>query len=217
MNNDIKEGYFGKELLNRYIINETVEFHPAAGTLRDVTRQHSEVTLNSPAARCLLLLITKAGGIVSQQEFMDIVWQKNGMNVTPNAYYQNISVLRKGLEKIGLNKEIVVTIPRIGVTLTSDVSIQKITPKVDTVLPVENAEIPIKPVGRLSEKCDVNNPAHPPGTAEEHMERSDEEALVSFKKSTGRYSIIFCFLMAASLILITELYSAKKKSNRLFF
>ncbi|HGU9824733.1 TPA: transcriptional regulator [Enterobacter cancerogenus] len=79
--------------------------------------------LNSPAGRCLLLLIERAGSIVTQQDFLDIVWQRRGMLVSPNTYYQNISILRKGLKKIGFDVDPIVTIPRIGLTLASDTQI----------------------------------------------------------------------------------------------
>ncbi|QIT27129.1 winged helix-turn-helix domain-containing protein [Raoultella terrigena] len=106
-----------------YIINEIVEFHPVDGTLRDLSNPDRVVVLNSPAGRCLLLLIERAGTIVTQQECMDIVWQRRGMLVSPNTYYQNISVLRKGLRKIGFQNDPIVTIPRIGLTLASETTI----------------------------------------------------------------------------------------------
>lgn len=115
---------------NHYIINEAIEFHPAKSTLRNINNPDSLVTLNSPAGRCLLLLINRVGNIVTQQEFMDVVWKQSGMQVTSNAYYQNISVLRKGLKRIGLGEDIIVTIPRIGLTLASGTRIRKVEPEV---------------------------------------------------------------------------------------
>ena len=106
-----------------YIINGQVEFHPAASTLRDLNNPDRVVVLNSPAGRCLLLLIDRIGTIVTQQECMDIVWQRRGMLVSPNTYYQNISILRKGLKKVGFENDPIVTIPRIGLTLASDTKI----------------------------------------------------------------------------------------------
>lgn len=106
-----------------YIINGVVEFHPATSTLREISAPDHVVVLNSPAGRCLLLLIERAGTIVTQQEFMEIVWQRRGMLVSSNTYYQNISILRKGLKKIGFDIDPIVTIPRIGLTLASDTDI----------------------------------------------------------------------------------------------
>ncbi|WP_230939865.1 winged helix-turn-helix domain-containing protein [Enterobacter asburiae] len=116
-----------------YIINGLVEFHPAASTLRDLNNPDRVVVLNSPAGRCLLLLIERVGSIVTQQECMDIVWQRRGMLVSPNTYYQNISILRKGLKKVGFETDPIVTIPRIGLTLASDtqITVKETQPQAD--------------------------------------------------------------------------------------
>ncbi|HKS35496.1 MAG TPA: winged helix-turn-helix domain-containing protein [Enterobacteriaceae bacterium] len=106
-----------------YIINGSVEFHPAASTLRDLNHPDCVVVLNSPAGRCLLLLIERAGSIVTQQEFLESVWLQRGMLVSSNTYYQNISILRKGLKKIGFATDPIVTVPRIGLTLSSEMQI----------------------------------------------------------------------------------------------
>ncbi|KIC84828.1 transcriptional regulator [Pantoea agglomerans] len=110
---------------NHYIVNGLIEFNPAASTLKNLNDPENLIVLNSPAGRCLLLLITRNGTIVTQQEFMDIVWERNGMLVSPNTFYQNISILRKGLKKIGLPEDPVVTIPRVGLTLASGTEITK--------------------------------------------------------------------------------------------
>lgn len=115
--------YSGDDMHKHYIINSRVAFDPAAGTLHDINNPDRAVALHSPASRCLLLLIERAGSIVTQQECMDIVWQSRGMLVSANTFYQNISILRKGLKKTGLESDPVVTIPRIGVTLASDTKI----------------------------------------------------------------------------------------------
>ena len=137
-----------------YIINGVVEFHPAASTLRDLNNPEQVVVLNSPAGRCLLLLIERAGSIVTQQECMDIVWQRRGMMVSPNTYYQNISIMRKGLKKVGFETDPIVTIPRIGLTLASDT---QITIK-ETQLP--SAE-PDAPVQTVQEEVSVPQPVAP--------------------------------------------------------
>ncbi|MGV8927177.1 MAG: winged helix-turn-helix domain-containing protein [Ewingella sp.] len=125
---------------NHYILNGAVEFHPATSTLRDLNDPDNVVVLNSPAGRCLLLLIERVGTIVTQHEFMDIVWAKRGMLVSSNTYYQNISILRKGLKKIGLVDDPVVTIPRIGLTLASGTQIKKLPTEQRVEVCHENAQ-----------------------------------------------------------------------------
>ena len=57
--------------------------------------------------------------------------------MSPNTYYQNISILRKGLKKIGFEVDPIVTIPRIGLTLASDT---QITIKEPPSRPAETAD-----------------------------------------------------------------------------
>lgn len=106
-----------------YILNGTVEFYPMTGTLSSLDNAEKQVEINSPASRCLLLLIQRKGSIVGQTEMMDEVWHKSGAHVTQNTYYQNISILRRGLKNAGIEEDIILTIPRIGVTLCENVSI----------------------------------------------------------------------------------------------
>ncbi|SFO51878.1 DNA-binding winged helix-turn-helix (wHTH) domain-containing protein [Candidatus Pantoea varia] len=110
---------------NYYIINGFIEFHPAASTLSNLNDPEKVVVLNSPASRCLLLLLQKSNEIVTQHEFMKTVWEKNGMLITPNTFYQNISLLRKGLKKVGMLEDPIMTIPRVGLTLASGTLIKK--------------------------------------------------------------------------------------------
>lgn len=109
-----------------YIINNVVEFHAEQHLL--IAREGSveSVILNTPASRCLHLLIKKQHSIVSQQEFFDEVWSKHGACVSANTFYQNISILRRGLVKVGLGDEIVKTVARRGLTLTASTTISVI-------------------------------------------------------------------------------------------
>lgn len=109
---------------NYYIINDFLQFSPLSNRLTKLNEKNVYVTLNSPASRCLLMLIKQQGNIITQQEFMDEVWQKKGMVVGKNTYYQNISILRKTFKNIGMDEDIVITIPRIGLTLAQGVDIR---------------------------------------------------------------------------------------------
>ncbi|MGE0972076.1 winged helix-turn-helix domain-containing protein [Klebsiella sp. WOUb02] len=109
-----------------YVINKVVEFHPTTRQLRNIINPTNMVVLNSPASRCLLLLIERAGTIVTQQEFMYNVWEKLGLVVSANTYYQNICLLRKGMKEVGFTSDPITTIPRIGLTLALDTQIEAI-------------------------------------------------------------------------------------------
>ncbi|MEC5097235.1 winged helix-turn-helix domain-containing protein, partial [Raoultella ornithinolytica] len=121
-----------------YIINNIVEFHPTTRQLRNLINPTQMVVLNSPASRCLLLLIESSNTIVTQQEFMYNVWEKLGLVVSANTYYQNICLLRKGLKEVGFPADPITTIPRIGLTLARETQVQVIESA--DVLPIANVE-----------------------------------------------------------------------------
>ncbi|MEG2569752.1 MAG: hypothetical protein RSA84_26430, partial [Acinetobacter sp.] len=41
----------------------------------------------------------------------------NGAQVTNNTFYQNISLLRRAFKELGLNEELIVTVPKVGIRL----------------------------------------------------------------------------------------------------
>ena len=170
---------------NRYIINGTVEFHPATSTLRDLNNHDNVIILNSPASRCLLLLIERIGSIVTQQEFLDIVWTKCGMQVSTNTFYQNISILRKGLKKTGLDEELVVTISRVGLTLASGVYIKKLTSEQQ----VETSPMSSHSLSFAETQLEKKFKTQPPPSSEDDVDAlitHKEEVLLPERQDTER-------------------------------
>ncbi len=203
---------------NHYIINEAVEFHPATSTLRDLHNPDIVVALNSPAGRCLLLLISRVGTIVTQQEFMDIVWKQSGMRVTSNAYYQNISVLRKGLKRIGLGEDIIVTIPRIGLTLATGTRIRKLTS--EALMEVSHENVHLVNVNALKPEASGNDFSElaigkpfvisyaKEGHPQENISINDK---ISIKAVFSRYSLMLAAIITA--IAFMGWYASKAKPN----
>lgn len=112
---------------NTFLIGKVIIFTPDKSTLELLLKEPDEpskkVSLGYPASRCLLLLIKKRGQIVNQDEFFKEVWQKNGTYITLNTLYQNISILRKAFKKLGIQDDIIITIPKMGVKLLSSVEV----------------------------------------------------------------------------------------------
>ncbi|AKJ41379.1 winged helix-turn-helix domain-containing protein [Pragia fontium] len=106
-----------------YLINNTILFYPERSLLVSRDDSSSAVTLNMPASMCFLLLIERQNGVVTQREFFKEVWENHGSYVTANTFYQNISILRKGLKAVGLQEELIKTVPKIGLTLSKSVSV----------------------------------------------------------------------------------------------
>lgn len=195
---------------NHYIINEVVDFNPATSTLRSIHHPDVVVTLNSPAGRCLLLLIKKIGTVVTQHEFMEHVWKQSGMTVTPNTYYQNISVLRKGLKRIGLGEEIIVTLPRLGLTLATGTRIQKQAVEMVMQVSDEGSDVldvlPLISEGRTDEVM-IEKTALAGGETLPVVMPYREIGLNTHYLL--KYALIFLTLMIAIGIIVTHIYKIK--------
>ncbi|WP_158612408.1 winged helix-turn-helix domain-containing protein [Erwinia psidii] len=115
----------GNSKITRYSINNTVVFVPGKNRLISCETR-DEHTLYSTASRCLLLLITNSGKVVSHKSLYEAGWESLGKEVTPNTLYQTVSELRKQLKNAGFRKNIIQTLPRQGWTISDDVLITEI-------------------------------------------------------------------------------------------
>lgn len=116
-----------------YIIDSRVEFHPEKNLLVDL-QSKNEVSLFSPASLCLQGLIENQGEILKQKDLMFIGWEQRGLSVSPNAFYQNISHIRRSLADVIPDKKIVNTVKRSGWLIDSTVSIEKVSSPIDDPL-----------------------------------------------------------------------------------
>jgi DNA-binding winged helix-turn-helix (wHTH) protein len=80
-----------------------------------------------PASRCLLLLIQQDGKTVARETFFEEVWIKHGSQVTSNGFYQNISLLRRAFKELGMEGDIIITLPRVGVRLDATISVTEVS------------------------------------------------------------------------------------------
>ncbi|HII0473932.1 TPA: winged helix-turn-helix domain-containing protein [Klebsiella pneumoniae] len=113
---------------NSYIINDEVIFNMDVNELQPVAgKDHEAITLNTPTARCLQLLLESNGNIISRDEFLSAVCKERGVVVSQNTFYQNISLLRKSLLRAGLTQDVVVTVRQRGFVIATGTVIRQVT------------------------------------------------------------------------------------------
>ena len=113
---------------NSYIINDEVIFNMDVNELQPVAgKDHEAITLNTPTARCLQLLLESNGNIISRDEFLSAVWKEHSVVVSQNTFYQNISLLRKSLLRAGLTQDVVVTVRQRGFVIATGTVIRQVT------------------------------------------------------------------------------------------
>lgn len=108
-----------------YLINGTVEFNPQTRSLKNQLTG-GVVYLQQPATACFLYLIVNQGRVVAQKELVGEGWKARDVVTLPNTFYQTILTLRKALEEIGLPRDMVKTISRQGLTLSSTIVVEPI-------------------------------------------------------------------------------------------
>lgn len=138
-----------------FLLGGLAVFSPERNVLISVADASSQISLSNPASRCLLLLIQHHGRVVERDYFFQHVWLNNGARITNNNFYQNISLLRRAFKECGLNEELIVTVPRVGILLAAELEVVT-TEDMDAVVPLQPAaplpEPP--PVAQVARRCD---------------------------------------------------------------
>lgn len=119
---ETKDNYAAKTKI--YSIEDLVTFNVSTGVLHSI-KDNSSCTLLAASSECFISLLENHGHLVSKKTLIEQGWEKYGLHVSDNTFYQNILMLRKGLRTCGIDKEIIKTIPRKGLLISEDV---KITP-----------------------------------------------------------------------------------------
>lgn len=99
-------------------IDNIIEFRPNSLSIINLKKPEVSVTLPAPASRCLQYLIEHSPNIVTQEELITHVWGGEGMLIPKNTLYQNISIIRREIRRVGCDKKIITTVSRKGFVIS---------------------------------------------------------------------------------------------------
>jgi len=105
----------------KYIINLTVVFDSENRTLTVKNDKQTVIELTKPATRVFNELIKSNGENLSRDVILKNAWEDFGYPASNPSLNNCISELRKSLELLGLEKKIIVTIPRIGFKIEANI------------------------------------------------------------------------------------------------
>ncbi|TNV20875.1 transcriptional regulator [Buttiauxella sp. B2] len=138
-----------------YLIENKITFSPEKQTLVHAD-SHEQIKLKPTASLCLLLLLRNHGEIVTQNELLAFAWGESHRQVSFNAFYQSILSLRKSFLQMNVEKQIITTIPRKGLLIQQEITIEK---KYEPVFDVEpEIEPEILPIEIISDTATYNAP-----------------------------------------------------------
>jgi len=104
-----------------YIINFTVIFDSENRTLTVKNEKETVIELTKPATRVFNELIKSGGQNLSRDLILKNAWEDLGYPASNPSLNNCISELRKSFELLGLDKKLIVTIPRIGFKIEADI------------------------------------------------------------------------------------------------
>jgi len=150
-------------LSRKITLNEFLVFEPDK---KRITGRGRPVIIGASASLCLELLIENVGQVVTHQQFYDYVWRRFGTEPASTSLYQNISALRRALNKAGLKEDIIRTMPRKGFLLSPQTTIFKESIHASASVKEMTGTV----LSELSVDDKESSDAGAPGTVETHQE-----------------------------------------------
>lgn len=108
----------------KYRFNDRVLFDDDNGTLGPSDFSDEPTAISNPAKRLLLLLIANYGKPVEREVIFKKVWDDYGMISSNNNLNQCVSKLRRVLKVMGIDDEVIVTVPKMGFMLRREIQIE---------------------------------------------------------------------------------------------
>ncbi|BDH44608.1 hypothetical protein TUM12370_06520 [Salmonella enterica subsp. enterica serovar Choleraesuis] len=105
-----------------FSIEDAISFEPNSAQLVNLITDDC-VELSLTACRLLTELLQHRETIITRNELFLRVFENHGAKATNSNLNQYISTLRKSLLDLGIEKEVIITIPRVGFKISEDVNI----------------------------------------------------------------------------------------------
>lgn len=115
-----------------FIIDGQLIYNNHKAELYRLDNPETKVLLTSPSNSCLLLIINNGHEITTREEIFHEVWEKFNIPINTNTFYQNISLIRRALRQLGIAKEVLITIPRKGISIANDITIATLLDDIKT-------------------------------------------------------------------------------------
>ncbi|BDH47225.1 transcriptional regulator [Salmonella enterica subsp. enterica serovar Choleraesuis] len=108
-------------------LNDAIYFDSTTNKIwRKGQYEHAQL-MNAASSVCFTLLLNSKGDIVLKKTVFEQVWDRYGLIATDNSYHQTVLHLRNILRQAGLDRDVIKTVPRKGLSISSALNIEIIT------------------------------------------------------------------------------------------
>lgn len=108
-----------------YKISDTVRFKPADGAIWSIDSPEQVINLTITNCNLLCMLLNNKGVILSRENILEDIWDKQGLRSSNNTLNQYISILRRTFSLLGIDEEVIKTIPKVGFCFNEAISVAK--------------------------------------------------------------------------------------------
>jgi DNA-binding winged helix-turn-helix (wHTH) protein len=106
----------------RFNIDEFITFDSEQASLVNLLTDDC-IELSATSARLFSTLLQSRGDIISRVDIFQSVFEQYGARPSNSNLNQYISTLRRSLADLGIEKEVIITVPRIGFKISTQVII----------------------------------------------------------------------------------------------
>lgn len=103
-----------------FTISNMITFRSEDGAMWNIAHPDRRLSLTTIPARLFTYLLENANKMVSREELLNNIWDKYGLDPSNNSVNQYISLIRKSLNELGCEEEIIKTIPRAGFYISGE-------------------------------------------------------------------------------------------------
>lgn len=108
----------------KYRFNDRILFDADSGALSLCDFSDEPLPISNPSKRLLQLLIAHHGDAVSREVIFKKVWDDYGMVSSNNNLNQCVSKLRRVIKALGIDDEVIVTVPKVGFMLRHEIQVE---------------------------------------------------------------------------------------------
>ncbi|MFI8418144.1 transcriptional regulator [Serratia sp. NPDC078593] len=110
-----------------YRIEDSIIFCPKSIGFYQQSLASEHVAISAAAARLFTLLIKHKGEVVERDTILTKVWDDHGLQASNNNLNQCLSILRRIIKTMGVEKNVIETIPKVGLKIANDVLIEALS------------------------------------------------------------------------------------------
>ncbi|OMQ20027.1 transcriptional regulator [Serratia oryzae] len=192
----------------KYKFNDTVLFDADTGTLGPSDLSDDPIPISNPTKRLLLLLIAHHGEPVNREVIFKKVWDDYGMISSNNNLNQCVSKLRRVIKVMGIDDEVIATVPKLGFMLRQEILIE--SNQGDNEAFTQNYAPPVladEPDTAMEDEPDMNESEEVNTEVDDETEPTPEVAPTASKRRYGWAIVtalsVFVFILGIGITMYT--------------